>query len=197
MDGRKPRWRESGQQRTSISTDSARAALVELARGGRTQELPDEVVRRCNYQRLLDRARRVVHDDAARNRHLLVQAAYGVDALRAPGWIPRRRPVRLARPDRAERSARAPARAAADGGRGADRGRRNLVETNGRVGLPRPLRQRIPKDQRGAARDPPVTERAIDDLPAHYRLVFLMREVEERTVDRQDLQQLGLRPDRP
>jgi len=164
------------------------ATLVELARGGRREAFL-EVIRRCN-QRLFRLARGVVHDDAEAED--VVQAAY-VDAFEhldrfrgeasVPTWL---------------------GRIVLNEARGRLRARKSTVDVAqieaaqseaGRV-LAFPGRYGAEDPAAGAARREIrlLLERAIDQLPEHFRLVFVMREIEECTVE-ETAQCLGLRPE--
>ncbi len=164
------------------------AALVELARGGR-REAFQQVIRRCN-QRLFRIARGVVHDEAEAED--VVQAAYvsafeHLDGFRGdaslPTWLTRivlneaRGRLRARRPTVEVEQVEA---AQAEAGR--------VLAFPGRYGAEDPASSAARREIRL------LLERAIDELPEHYRLVFLMREVEECTVE-ETAECLGLRPE--
>lgn len=164
------------------------AALVDMARRGRREAFL-QVIRRCN-QRLFRIARGVVHDDAEAED--VVQAAYvdafeHLDAFRGDAsvltWL---------------------TRIVLNEARGRLRARRPTVDIEhieaaqgeaGRV-LAFPARFGTEDPASSAARREirRLLEHAIDDLPEHFRLVFLMREVEECTVE-ETAACLGLRPE--
>jgi RNA polymerase sigma-70 factor (ECF subfamily) len=164
------------------------AALVALARGGRREAFL-QVIRRCN-QRLFRIARGVVHDDAEAED--VVQAAYvnafeHLDGFRGEAsvstWL---------------------CRIVLNEARGRLRARRPMVDVEqieiaqgeaGRV-LAFPARFGSEDPASSAARREIrlLLERAIDALPEHFRLVFVMREIEECTVE-ETAACLGLRPE--
>ena len=166
----------------------ADAALVELARGGRREAFL-QVIRRCN-QRLFRIARGVVHDDAEAED--VVQAAYvnafeHLDGFRGeasvPTWL---------------------TRIVLNEARGRLRARKPTVDVEqievaqgeaGRV-LAFPARFGAEDPASSAARREIrlLLEHAIDALPEHFRLVFVMREIEECTVE-ETAECLGLRPE--
>ena len=168
--------------------DLADAALVELARGGRREAFL-QVIRRCN-QRLFRIARGVVHDDAEAED--VVQAAYvnafeHLDGFRGDAmvstWL---------------------TRIVLNEARGRLRARKPTVDVEqievaqgeaGRV-LAFPSRFGAEDPASSAARREIrlLLERAIDALPEHFRLVFVMREIEECTVE-ETAECLGLRPE--
>ena len=162
-------------------------ALVALARAGRRQAFR-HIMGRCN-QRLFRVARGVVHDDAEAED--IVQAAY-VDAFEHLGtfrgdaslltWLTRivlneahgrlrarKHVVDVAQIDVAQ-----------EGGRVIAFPNRNGTEDPAADAARREIRQ--------------LLEHAIDALPEHFRLVFVMREIEECTVD-ETATCLGLRPE--
>ena len=166
----------------------ADAALVELARGGRREAFL-QVIRRCN-QRLFRIARGVVHNDAEAED--VVQAAYvnafeHLDGFRGDAmvstWL---------------------TRIVLNEARGRLRARKPTVDVEqievaqgeaGRV-LAFPSRFGAEDPASSAARREIrlLLERAIDALPEHFRLVFVMREIEECTVE-ETAECLGLRPE--
>ena len=164
------------------------AALVELARGGRREAFL-QVVRRCN-QRLFRIARGVVHDDAEAED--VVQAAYvdafeHLDGFRGDAsvltWLTRivlneaRGRLRARKPTVDVEQIEA---AQGEAGR--------VLAFPGRFGSEDPAAMAARREIRR------LLEHAIDDLPEHFRLVFLMREVEECTVE-ETAECLGLRPE--
>ena len=164
------------------------AALVALARKGRREAFL-LVIRRCN-QRLFRIARGVVHDDAEAED--VVQAAYvkafeHLDGFRGEAmvstWL---------------------ARIVLNEARGRLRARKPTVEVGqievaqgeaGRV-LAFPGRFGAEDPASAAARREIrlLLERAIDALPEPFRLVFVMREIEECSVE-ETAACLGLRPE--
>lgn len=164
------------------------AALVELACAGRREAFL-QVIRRCN-QRLFRIARGVVHDDAEAED--VVQAAYAkafehLDAFRGEAMVS----IWLTR-------------IVLNEARGRLRSRRPTVDVAqietaqgeaGRV-LAFPARFGDEDPASAAARREIrlLLERAIDELPEPFRLVFVMREIEECTVE-ETADCLGLRPE--
>ncbi|MFT3897883.1 MAG: RNA polymerase sigma factor [Thermomonas sp.] len=164
------------------------AALVDLARGGRREALL-QVIRRCN-QRLFRVARGVVHDDAEAED--VVQAAYvsafeHLDGFRGeasvPTWL---------------------TRIVLNEARGRLRARRPTVDIEQIEAAQGEAGRVLAFPNRFGAEDPAssaarreirlLLERAIDALPEPFRLVFVMREIEECTVE-ETAECLGLRPE--
>jgi RNA polymerase sigma-70 factor (ECF subfamily) len=164
------------------------AALVELARGGRREAFL-QVIRRCN-QRLFRIARGVVHDDAEAED--VVQAAYvnafeHLDGFRGDAMVSTWLARIVLNEARGRLRARKPTVAveqieAAQGEAG-----RVLAFPN-RFGAEDPASSAARREIRL------LLERAIDALPEHFRLVFVMREIEECTVE-ETAECLGLRPE--
>lgn len=164
------------------------AELVELARGGRREAFL-QVIRRCN-QRLFRIARGVVHDDAEAED--VVQAAYvnafeHLEAFRGEAmvstWLSRivlneaRGRLRARKPTVAVEQIEA---AQGEAGR--------VLAFPARFGSEDPASSAARREIRL------LLERAIDQLPEHFRLVFVMREIEECTVE-ETAECLGLRPE--
>lgn len=164
------------------------AALVALARTGRREAFL-QVIRRCN-QRLFRIARGVVHDDAEAED--VVQAAYvkafeHLDGFRGeasvPTWL---------------------TRIVLNEARGRLRARKPTVDVEqievaqgeaGRVlAFPNRFGAEDPASSAARREIRLLLERAIDALPEHFRLVFVMREIEECTVE-ETAECLGLRPE--
>jgi RNA polymerase sigma-70 factor (ECF subfamily) len=164
------------------------AALVALARTGRREAFL-QVIRRCN-QRLFRIARGVVHDDAEAED--VVQAAYvkafeHLDGFRGeasvPTWL---------------------TRIVLNEARGRLRARKPTVDVEqievaqgeaGRVlAFPNRFGDEDPASSAARREIRLLLERAIDALPEHFRLVFVMREIEECTVE-ETAECLGLRPE--
>jgi RNA polymerase sigma-70 factor (ECF subfamily) len=164
------------------------AALVELARGGRREAFL-QVIRRCN-QRLFRIARGVVHDDAEAED--VVQAAYvnafeHLDGFRGDAMVSTWLARIVLNEARGRLRARKPTVAveqieAAQGEAG-----RVLAFPN-RFGAEDPASSAARREIRL------LLERAIDALPEPFRLVFVMREIEECTVE-ETAECLGLRPE--
>jgi RNA polymerase sigma-70 factor (ECF subfamily) len=164
------------------------AALVELARSGRREAFL-QVIRRCN-QRLFRIARGVVHDDAEAED--VVQAAYvdafeHLDGFRGDAMVSTWLTRIVLNEARGRLRARKPTVAveqieAAQGEAG-----RVLAFPN-RFGAEDPASSAARREIRL------LLERAIDALPEHFRLVFVMREIEECTVG-ETAECLGLRPE--
>lgn len=164
------------------------AALVALARSGRRAAFA-QLMRRCN-QRLFRVARGVMHDDSEAED--VVQAAYvqafeHLDTFRGEAavltWLTRivlneahmrlraRRPVvGIEAIDAAQQ----------EGGR--------VLAFPNRAGTEDPAAAASRREIRA------LLERAIDDLPEAFRLVFMMREIEECSVE-ETATSLGLRPE--
>ncbi|WP_222934391.1 RNA polymerase sigma factor [Caulobacter sp. 17J80-11] len=167
--------------------DLDEAELVALARAGR-REACRVIVQRCN-QRLFRVARAVVRDDAEAED--VVQAAYlqgfaKLDSFRgkaglltwltritlneARGRLRRRRPtVELEAVETAQRQ-------------GAE-----IVSLSA-------ARPESPESEAARAQIRRLIERAVDDLPEPFRVVFVMREVEECTVE-ETAANLDLKPE--
>ena len=163
-------------------------ALVASARVGR-REAFQLIIRRCN-QRLFRVARGVLHDESEAED--VVQAAYvaafeHLDGFRGDAsvltWLTRivlneaRGRLRARRPTVDVEQVEA---AQAEAGR--------VLAFPGRFGSEDPAASAARREIRL------LLEHAIDELPEHFRLVFLMREVEECTVE-ETAQCLGLRPE--
>ena len=163
-------------------------ALVALARASRREAFL-QVIRRCN-QRLFRIARGVVNDEAEAED--VVQAAYvnafeHLDGFRGeasvPTWLTRivlneaRGRLRARRPTVDVEQIEA---AQGEAGR--------VLAFPGRFGAEDPASSAARREIRL------LLERAIDALPEHFRLVFVMREIEECTVE-ETAACLGLRPE--
>lgn len=164
------------------------AALVELARRGRREAFL-QVIRRCN-QRLFRIARGVVHDDAEAED--VVQAAYvnafeHLDGFRGEASVPTWLTRIVLNEARGRLRARKPTVdieqiEAAQGEAG------RVLAFPSRFGAEDPASSAARREIRL------LLERAIDALPEDFRLVFVMREIEECTVE-ETAEGLGLRPE--
>jgi RNA polymerase sigma-70 factor (ECF subfamily) len=171
----------------AIAYDSLpEAALADLARGGDRLAFA-EVMQRCN-QRLFRIARAVVGDDAEAED--VLQEAYtrafaAIGGFRGEAglatWLTRI-VLNEARGRLRRRRPQAPIEEIE-------------VAQAARI-LPFPGRPAVDDPEREAARDEirRIVERAVDDLPEPFRLIFILREVEELSVE-ETAAQLQIRPE--
>jgi RNA polymerase sigma-70 factor (ECF subfamily) len=160
----------------------AEAQLADLARGG-DREAFRAIMQRCN-QRLFRVARGVVRDESEAED--VLQEAY-TRAFRAIGgfrgeaglstWLTRI----VLNEARGRLRARRPTVAV------------EAIDTAQVLVFPSRLGGEDPEASAGRAEVRRLLERAVDALPAPFRLVFMMREVEECTVE-ETAQALGLKP---
>jgi len=164
------------------------ATLVGLARAG-TRAAFAQIMKRCN-QRLFRVARGVMHDDSEAED--IVQAAYvqafeHLDTFRGDAavltWLTRivlnEAHMRL-RARKPQVGVEAIEHAQQEGGR--------VLSFPNRAGIEDPASAASRREIRA------LLERAIDELPEAFRLVFVMREIEECSVE-ETAQSLGLRPE--